>query len=477
MKFYSIIILAVIFLSGCGSRYSAERLYWQANQIVKDVVKDTPIESLTAEKYQKIIAAYQRVVDKYPLEPLAAQSQFIIAQIYTAQGQFPQAEKELIKITRNFSRNSAIASQAQFLIGNLYEKQDDWKKALSEYEKVIDLYPLSSLGLKTPIYIAQHYKLKQNAPLSEKAYEKAKRDYEKLIDEYSGTSVAPIIMDYLALAYSNEGNWDEAIDTWQGISNEYPQSPLAAKSLLTTGEIYTKQIKDLEKAIKAYEDFVTQYPRSQVIKQIKLQIGKLYVDKGEIEKARQNFLEAIRDYPEEAELCANARLGLAVCYEKDKNYDKAIEEYLRIKKDYPDTKTAFSVPFFIAQHYFHRGADKEKIEDAFAQAISEYRDIVENGKDASSIIDAGRLISLCYIQQKKWDEAIDYMQGIADKYPDNPQAEMFLFNIAGIYQSELKEPNKAINIYEELINKFPASQLVSLAKTQLEALQDDGVVK
>lgn len=468
------VLCLVACVAGCGSRYLAEKLYWQANQVVKEIIQNRPLDKLTAEDYQKIITTYREVVEKCPLEPLAAQSQFIIAQLYVLQGQYSKAQKELLRITQNFSAKSEIASRAQFMIGNLYERQGDWEKAISEYEKVIELYPLSSLGLKTPIYIAQHYQRSQENSQVERTYKKAVRNYEKIINDYSGTSVAPIVMDYLALAHFSQGKWDKAIEVWQEIANEYSHSPIAEKSLLASGEIYARQIRDLQKAIQIYEDFVKQYPRSQVKKEVKFQIGKLYFNKGDTQKAKQVFLQIIRDYPRQISLCTNARVALAACYEREGNSKKAIEEYHKLRKDYPDTKLALAVPFFIARHYLISEVDRDKAEAAFAQAVSEYKKIVEEETDSSLAIEAGRLISLCYIQQKRWNEAIDSLYNLVVKYPDNPGTQMFMFNIADIYQKELGKPQRAMQIYEELIDKYPDSHpLVNLAKMRVNSLQKD----
>jgi len=464
------LLFMVAFLSGCGSQYLAERLFWQAQQVTKKITQGSALDKLSNEDYQKIIDAFGKVSEKYPLAMTAAQSQFIVAQLYVMRNDFSEAEKELIKVTRNFSGAPEIASRAQFLIGNIYERQGKWEAAVSEYEKLIDLYPLSRLGLKMPIYIAQHYQLSKDASEAEKAYTKAVRGYEGLIGDYFGTSIAPVVMDHLALAYLSQGKWDEAIEVWQEITTKYSQSPLAEKSMLASGEIYSRQIRDLQKAIQTYEEFVNQYPRSQLIKQVRLQIGKLYFTNGDTEKAKQIFEQIISDYPQEKGLCADARFSLAACYEREADSQNAIEQYNKLKNNYPDTRLALAVPFFIARHYLITQPDKA--EAAFSKAIYEYKDIIESNASIPIKMEAGKLINFCYAQQKKWDEAIVSLYELIAKYPDNPQAQMFLFDIGNIYERELNEPEKASAIYKELISKYPSNHfLINLARMRLESLQ------
>jgi len=224
--------------------------------------------------------------------------------------------------------------------------------------------------------------------------------------------------------------------------------------------------------LDAKQEFIEQYPRSKLVRQVKLQIGKLCLGQGDTQKAKQVFSEIISDYTQEIELCANARALLAGCYEKEGNAQQAAEEYTRLRKDYPDTRLALAAPYFIARNYLISKTEQDKAEASFKQAISEYRQIIDREGDISQKMEAGKLINLCYIQQQKWDEAIDSLYELIDKFPNRPEAQLFLFNIAGIYQRELDNPEKAIGIYEELISKYPANQvLITQAKMRLQALQ------
>lgn len=462
----------VVSLTGCGgTQYLAEKLYWRANQTAKEIIQDRPLDALSSQDYQKIITGYRRVVEKCPLQPLAAQSQFLIAQIYISQRQYSKAEEELVKITRNFSRNAELASRARFMIGNLYEGQGNWEQAVSEYEKVTDLFSLSNIGLKTPIYIAEYYQRSKKETEANKAYNKAIKHYKRILNEYSGTSIAPVVKDYLALTYASRGKWNEAIDVWQTIVNEYPQSRAGTTLLFAIGETYLRQIKDLQKALEVYEEFVRKNPTSKIIRHAKFQIGRLYFINENFTKARQVFEEIIRDYPEEIGLCTSAQLGIAACYERGGDWEEAMQAYHKLKSDYPDTKAAFGVPLFIAQYYLRENRVSEA-EDAFQEAISEYKKIIKENSNPGLAAEAQDLISLAYINQQRWDKAIDSLKTLADTYPKSPKASASLFTIAAIYQKQLKAPEKAIEIYEKFTKQYPGHALVGLAKSKIESLQE-----
>jgi TolA-binding protein len=461
--FLSILLFA---LAGCGSRYSAEKLYWQANQVAGRLSSGN--RQITAAQYQKIISAYRRVAQRYPLEPLAAQSQFTIAQIYTIQGKFEQAQAELGKIVNNFSRDKETASRAQFMIGNLYEQQGNWEMAAQEYEKVFDLYPLSSYGLRAPVYIAEHYQ-KSDPAQAEKAYRRAVRGYEKLINDYSGTSVVPVIRNYLGAVYVSQGKWDDALAVWQETLNEYPQSPIGALSLFSIGELYKRQIKDLQKAIEVYEDFVSKYPESQIIKQAKFQIARLYLLKEDFSKAKAAFKEIADTYPQDKELCAFARLSLAACADSEGRWYAALKEYDKLMVDYPDSSAALQAPLLIAQHYIKVNLP-DKAENAFREAIAKYENIISRSPQSRLAMEAQDLITLSRISQKEWQKAVESMQVLIKNYPDNPKAITSLFAIAAIYHKQMNLPEKAAEAYAEFIEKYPGHFLAGISKTQLKTL-------
>lgn len=457
-------------LSGCGSQYSAEKLYWQANQASKELAKGRPLDKLDSHDYDKIISGYRRLVERFPLEAVSAQSQFIITQIYVLRKQYPKAEEELVKVIQNFSNNAELASQAQFMIGNLYERQGKQKKAILEYEKVSDLHPLSRIGLKMPVYIAEYYQRDKNEVEAVKAYDKAIKYYKNLVNEYSGTSFSAVLKDYLALAYVSQGSWNKAVDIWQGIVDENPQDQVGESLLFTLGETYLRQIKDLQKAIDTYEDFVSKNPNSKIIKHAKFQIGRLYLIKEDFPGAIKIFKGIIENYPKEVKLCTDAKLAIAACYEKQGDWEGVMRVYAEIKADYPDTSVALSIPLFIAQHHQKENRPAQA-ESSFKEAILGYEKIIKRDPHSPLAAQAWDLISLGYLSQQKWDKAVDSLRVLTEAYPDNLRAPKAMFTMAIIYRRQLRDPRKAKEIFEKFIQQYPGHELAGLAKSEIESLQ------
>lgn len=463
-------ILCVFILSGCSdSRYTSEKLYWQAERQVEGILKNKA-GKLKEEDYNRIISAYRRVAQVCPLEPLAAKAQFVIANLYISQGKYAEAQKEFRHTIQNFSSNSHIAPLSYFSIGKLFEMQSKWTEAREEYEKIIDIYPLSSLGLKIPGYILQHYQKINDKAETENFYRFAVRNYQKLLDEYSGTSMIPVISDALAAFHYTAGKVEKAMEVWDKIVSDYPQSQEAVRSFFIKAGVYENELKDALKAIDVYEEFARQYPqKNNITAEAQLKLAALYFSNKELAKAEETFSGILESYPDNENLRVNAYLGLVACYREKGNTDKAMQVYAKIRREYPDSDTSMAVPFLIAE-YYRQANNEQSAEKSTIDAIGEYKNILadESKKDEIKKAAAG-FLALCYVKNKDYDAAVSLLREMVNKYPDNP---MYLLDIAAIYRSQ-KAEDKAVEVYNEIIKKYAGKEnIVNLAQAQIKSLSE-----
>jgi tetratricopeptide (TPR) repeat protein len=102
------------------------------------------------------------------------------------------------------------------------------------------------------------------------------------------------------------------------------------------------------------------------------------------------------------------------------------------------------------------------------QAISHYESAIKQGVDDADIrTDLGN----SYRFAGRTDDALA-QYGRAQKL--NPAHEFSLFNQGGLYLEDLKQPAKAIEVWQEYIKRFPTGQNVSAAR-QLIAQAQAGV--
>jgi len=305
-------------LAGCSRQYSAEKLYWQAEQTARKVQAEKKGTELSSEEIEVIINSYRKVVEKCPLTAPALRAQLIITQAYLSQEEFEKAQQELIKITQDY-RN--VAPQARFMVGNIYEQQGDWDKAVIEYEKVMDLYSATTPGLQTPIYIAKHYQEENQLSKAGDAYVEAVRRYKQNINDYSGTSLEPAIRNYLGMTYYHQGKWTDAVDVWQGIARDYPDSLFSFQLPLFIAEHYLKekQVPRAEKlfaaSIERYQKIIEEKPNTPQAITAQDFISRSYLLQKKWDKAAGSLKTFTANYPDDprAAICLFT-LGLSLIH-------------------------------------------------------------------------------------------------------------------------------------------------------------------
>jgi outer membrane protein assembly factor BamD (BamD/ComL family) len=60
--------------------------------------------------------------------------------------------------------------------------------------------------------------------------------------------------------YSEQGDFQSAIDTYEDILKLYPDSPLAYKAQFLIAFVYSENLKDMAKAKEHYRKVIEQYP-------------------------------------------------------------------------------------------------------------------------------------------------------------------------------------------------------------------------
>lgn len=78
-------------------------------------------------------------------------------------------------------------------------------------------------------------------------------------------------------------------------------------------------------------------------------------------------------------------------------------------------------------------------------------------------------------KHKDYPQALAYLKQIIDRYGEDVLADDALFQTAAIYETDLKEPEKARAVYEQLILNYPGSTFVQTARKKLAALSGGSV--
>jgi tetratricopeptide (TPR) repeat protein len=257
-------------------------------------------EKLRSEKkYVEALAFYREIMGRYP------DSEYSDRAKNRADGLTALAEIQICN--DKAKRNPDEASASQYCIAEVYEIEiQDHQRAIREYEKLVSNYPnthwaadaLYRMGL---IYSGMNF------------------------SEMDGSGDKPKTRG------NTEIDYDKAIEKYDQLIKQYPNTYNAAKAHYQIGEIHRTHLRNYNRAIESYKKVVKDYPRQNIYK------GDGYINS----------------------LADKAKFMIGKVYlENLKNYDAALETFSEFQKEFPDSCRKAAVQYFIASIHERKRENK-----------------------------------------------------------------------------------------------------------------------
>jgi tetratricopeptide (TPR) repeat protein len=393
---------------------AASRQYAEAERIYKEVIaKDKTQTQAYTELYtlylaqNKMAEAEQTLKNGAASNPKQVNYLVMLANLYSA----TKRHDDMVNVLNQIKSHAKEFERAYLVVGDFYFRTGDLNAALKEYKIGIDADP------------------------------KQKATYEKRMIE--------VLM--------RQGKRREAGDVNAAILKDNPKDSdargLQASMLLDRGEVQ-KAVSELQAVVNATPDnFVARY-----------NLGRAHVARGEIEQARQQFAEAIRLRPD----YLPPRVALGQMQVLHGDYDAAIKTAQEIlsmdrkngaggmiaaaalmgSKKYAEARVvldamrqanpnAAELNFSLGMVSLSEGKLKEA-EEIFRKGYA------ENPKDTRSLIGLVEAFAL----EKRYDEAIKFLQGELDKDPSRGDLRLAIANLAartGNYDMALNEYQKLLS--------------------------------
>ncbi|MFH1995491.1 MAG: outer membrane protein assembly factor BamD [Candidatus Omnitrophota bacterium] len=258
------------------------------------------------------------------------EEQYAWAMGFFSAGDYKKSITEFEKLIKNYEF-SEYAAKAQYYLGLSYEKLEKHYFAYQSYQKVVDSYPYSE-NLEDAIYreyeIANYYMNKKSprllgadllAPL-----DRAIEIYSKVVENAPYGEYADQAQYNLGYAFKKSERYDEAVQAFRKLLEEYASSPLAEEGQYQLALCAYKASlspaydqKPVDKAIQAFEEFIDDSRDPNLIEEADL------------------TLQRLRDR------AAQKAFDIAKFYERQKKFKSAITYYQDVVDSYPDSFFAF----------------------------------------------------------------------------------------------------------------------------------------
>jgi outer membrane assembly lipoprotein YfiO len=242
---------------------------------------------------------------------------------------YARAISEFKKLVKVYPQ-SELAPDAQYYIGRSYEERREYYTAYLSYQKVIDVYPRSEL---TEEILERQYKIGNLYFSGQKeklfgvailpAVDKALEIFEKVVSNSPYGKYADLAQFKIAECYKKEGQFQEAADAYGKLVNNYP------KSLLFEEAKYEEAYCTYKMSLKPNYD---QEPTEQAIKEF-----EEFVKKKDKTETIQDAKEALIRLQEKK---AQSLYNTAYFYDKGGHFESAIIYYKEVIDAYPKTSCA-----------------------------------------------------------------------------------------------------------------------------------------
>jgi TolA-binding protein len=389
------------------------------------------------EETYEAVTTFRRFLRIYPYSQFVEQAQYNIAYIYLNTGNYTQAVEEFQEVINKYP-NTEWAARAQYNIGDAYYNAGDYEKAVASYKAVMEGYPQSEYIIEAVNGI-QYSQMSMGQPDSSSAiledfiadhpqtsmadrlrFRQADNrmqsgNYRAAIDEFqqyiritNNRELLPDAHFNLANAYEQTDRIAKAVDEYEMIVNEFPNSERVGPSLASLGRIAYARV-DYKQSFEYFSRLAKQGQKYREEGYIGMGNAQLAMnDLDEAEKHYQSALQGNKDYEP-------AKVGLAKIAVEKENYQRA-QELLSPIAESNTTEVGAEAQYYLGEIHQQQGN--------YQQAVKAYANVNILYEAFSDWVARALLRQAeSYIQMGQTGEARSTLNTLVEDYPGTPQAQ------------------------------------------------------
>ncbi|MFH1561987.1 MAG: tetratricopeptide repeat protein [Nitrospirota bacterium] len=414
-------------------------------------------------KFQEVINIYEKMVKDCPQSPLIPQALYELVIAYIKTDDFVGAKAICYKMMASYLDLPQTPLALYGLGNNFFVKEaclvEDYQSAIDVYNHFLKNYPEHSLFEEVCYQLGLAYCRIQQ-------YEKARSCFFQLQKQYPQSNLLPKIQYGIGWSYYLEGRYKDAVEEFRNFlsmpSNETDQA-LIPEVLYKTGNCLFN-LKEYQQAIDTYQKIIINYPESRLIDTCLYQLAQSYYKQEKFVVTQQYFLKLIKEHPESKYL-PMAIYWLGWTYYSQGKYEDALTIYQQVIDKFSASTTrqdSTKQASLANEAQYQIGTCLYNLKK-FKEAGDAYQKVIKN-LDATRQVSSTKIkkdafyqLGNCLFQQKKYNEAIVVYRDFIQTNPEEKElcAEL-RYRIGEIYynQGEIK---KAIVEYNLLIDEYPKS--------------------
>lgn len=333
---------------------------------------------------------------------------------------------------------------------------DDYDNASKIYRYIIREYPGTSNHLLARLGLirTREARIKKTFPVNPDSVTVLIRDYQNFITEYPTNPNSLEASRNQALLFANYlDQKDAAVEILNRLINN-PRSSLflKSKSKLDLGDIYLLKGEYWESTL-LYSQVEKTQKENPVGYEAKLKNAKLSYYNGNFRLA-QEHLDILKEATTRE--IANDAMDLSMRIKENIAFDsagEALKQYARVE-------------LLLYQN---------KIDSALMKIDRLKQGVSDSGSFSNRTIldDVYWLEATIRMKRGEFTESIALLQKILNEYPDDVFADDAFFLQGEIYERQLRDKGKAMEIYREFLTRYPGSVFAAEARKRFRTLRGD----
>jgi tetratricopeptide (TPR) repeat protein len=364
---------------------------------------------------------------------------------------------------RAFDKRYKKEGEKSMEVAKVALDNNDYDNAAKIYRYVIREFPASTNQLLARLGLirTREARVKTTFPVNQDSVKTLIADYDLFIEKYPDNGNALEATRNQALLYANFLNRkEEAIVVLNKlIANPRASLYLKSKAKLDLGDIYLLKGEPWESTL-LYSQVEKTQKENPVAYEAKLKNAKLSYFKANF-KLAQEHLDILKE--------ATTR----------EIANDAMELSMRIKENIAfDSSGAALQQFASVELMLYQNRQDEALQKIKQLKAGQAVDSAEASKtttfsNQTILDDVYWLEANLRMKRGEFDESLKLLGQILTEYPDDILADDAYFLEGEIYERQLKNKEKAMEIYREFLNKYPGSVFAAEARKRYRTLRGD----
>lgn len=491
-------VLVTLLLVGCGQsdlwdRYQAERELWQARRLVERIQVNPRLAS--RQDYEDAIAAFRGVVERFPLSEwatpqrlkshrardvatIAGDALIAIGRLEESRERIPEALDAYRQASTQLAALPAVQLKALLAEAAALERGGDSTSASSIFAEISRAFapvdaesgePVRAV-LEAPLRVAADLRARGAEVAADSALDVAESRFVAEATRLAGRPAAPELWSGVARLRAASGRperLDPALDALRRALAESPPRPMRANLVMAMADLCFaggRPDSALAYAAWAVRGFDTE-TRAQA-----MMLTARVWETVDLDSAVVAYDRYIETFHSSGQTVMAARFRRAELLEQQGRWEQARAEFRGLATSSATDDLALQSLERIVSHHVKAGeAEMGRIEAR--RALETLDHLLTTVQDDETLLRIRQARARLLLEVENWEQAYAALQDLWSHYGHLAAGVRAGFRAAEVAEQELRDPERARHLYEQLATSSPSPIDQEMARRQLERLR------